>query len=178
VFKVYQEPGDLILTFPGAYHAGFSPSFNVCEAVNVACPDWVPTALKHLEMNAREGFPRKSCFSLEWMLAENRRKVDRLEFSKEASDLLELHYKQLVEEEVKKRQELRLRVGEEAILVDRSLKFWDLLCVSCRQYAYLTCVGCRGCQKVWCSNCKPSCPCADQALVLFVRYTDNELVNC
>jgi len=34
VNKTIQYPGDIILTFPNAFHAGFSTGFNISEAVN------------------------------------------------------------------------------------------------------------------------------------------------
>ena len=175
---MYQEPGDLILTFPGAYHCGFSPNFNVCEAVNIACADWLPSAKKHLHMNAAEGHPRKSCFSLEWMVSENRRKIERLDFTKEAADSLDAFYREMVKEEIEARRGMRARTEEEGILSDKSLKFWDLLCVGCRQYCYLTCMGCDVCFKIWCVRCQVECQCENRKLKMFVRFTDSELVNC
>lgn len=41
VVKAYQEPGQFVVTFPQAYHGGFSLGFNVGEAVNFAVPDWL-----------------------------------------------------------------------------------------------------------------------------------------
>lgn len=34
VFKAIQNPGEIILTLPKAYHTGFSTGFNIGEAVN------------------------------------------------------------------------------------------------------------------------------------------------
>ena len=41
VCKAYQEPGHFIVTFPQAFHGGFSTGFNIGEAVNFALPDWL-----------------------------------------------------------------------------------------------------------------------------------------
>jgi len=42
VYKTRQEAGQFIVTFPEAYHAGFSYGFNCGEAVNFATSDWIP----------------------------------------------------------------------------------------------------------------------------------------
>ena len=47
-YRVLQGPGDLIVTLPAAYHAGFSLGLNMTEAMNFASHDWLPVAVGRL----------------------------------------------------------------------------------------------------------------------------------
>lgn len=39
--KITQEPGEIMITFPFGYHAGFNHGFNMAESTNFAAPRWV-----------------------------------------------------------------------------------------------------------------------------------------
>ncbi|CAJ1931074.1 unnamed protein product [Sphenostylis stenocarpa] len=80
VYKAVQKPGEFIITFPRAYHAGFSHGFNCGEAVNFAIGDWFPLGaiasrryallnrvplLPHEELLCKEAMLLRTCLELE-----------------------------------------------------------------------------------------------------------------
>lgn len=42
IVRSLQRAGEFIITFPDAFHGGFSHGWNCAEAVNFATVDWVP----------------------------------------------------------------------------------------------------------------------------------------
>eukprot|EP00854_Cymbomonas_tetramitiformis_P017322 gene17322-20617_t len=58
VYRTLQEAGHFVITFPGAYHAGFSHGFNCAEAVNFGLLDWMPFGREALQ-NYRSRDPRR-----------------------------------------------------------------------------------------------------------------------
>jgi histone demethylase JARID1 len=65
-YKIVQEAGSFVVTFPKAYHAGFSHGFNCGEAVNFGTPDWLTFALDATERYRK--FGRPAAFSLQKLL--------------------------------------------------------------------------------------------------------------
>lgn len=66
VFQITHEPKTFLVTFPKAYHAGFSTGFNVGEAVNFATADWLPSGAEAEERYRL--FGRESVFSHQRLL--------------------------------------------------------------------------------------------------------------
>jgi hypothetical protein len=57
VCRTLQEEREFVVTFPQAYHSGFSTGFNCGEAVNFAAADWIPFGLKAVEDYAKQKRP-------------------------------------------------------------------------------------------------------------------------
>ncbi|XP_016459226.1 lysine-specific demethylase JMJ13-like [Nicotiana tabacum] len=55
VYKAAQMPGEFVITFPRAYHSGFSHGFNCGEAVNFAIDEWFPFGAEASERYALLG---------------------------------------------------------------------------------------------------------------------------
>lgn len=46
IYTAVQREGEFMITFPGAYHAGFNHGFNCAESVNFAVESWISRGLK------------------------------------------------------------------------------------------------------------------------------------
>jgi histone demethylase JARID1 len=66
VYALDQRAGQLVITFPQAYHAGFNHGFNFNEAVNFAPADWEPWGAMGVER--LQTFRRHPCFSHDELL--------------------------------------------------------------------------------------------------------------
>lgn len=66
VYTAVQEEGNFIITFPGAYHAGFNHGVNCAEAVNFAPPDWLRFA--HASVERYRHFRKPPVLSQEELL--------------------------------------------------------------------------------------------------------------
>ena len=80
VFQTRQREGEFVVTWPRAYHAGFSHGFNVAEAVNFGTAEWVPTgraAVNAYATGARGAGKRGAIFSHDRMVLETSRDFAR-----------------------------------------------------------------------------------------------------
>lgn len=58
--KITQEPGDIMITFPYGYHAGFNHGFNCAESTNFATPRWVEYGKRSVECGCSSDMVRIS----------------------------------------------------------------------------------------------------------------------
>jgi len=103
-------PGEFILTFPGAYHAGFSTGLNIGEAVNFVSKSWFDYGLKCQEIyrKSREKIP---VFPIDWLLVENISNLDKIDVDLETKIRMRDLFKKMLREEKKAREWLELFVG-------------------------------------------------------------------
>ncbi|KAJ4955385.1 hypothetical protein NE237_012168 [Protea cynaroides] len=78
VSRCVQQPGEFVLTFPRAYHAGFNCGFNCAEAVNVAPIDWLPHGQNATELYREQG--RKTSISHDKLLLGAAREAVRAQW--------------------------------------------------------------------------------------------------
>ncbi|KAK9117411.1 hypothetical protein Sjap_016358 [Stephania japonica] len=55
--RLVQNVGEFVVTFPGAYHSGFSHGFNCGEASNIATPEWLRFAKEAAIRRASVNYP-------------------------------------------------------------------------------------------------------------------------
>ncbi|CAN6855942.1 unnamed protein product [Brassica oleracea] len=85
VYKAVQKPGEFVVTFPRAYHAGFSHGFNCGEAVNFAMGDWFPfgaiASSRYAHLNRLPLLPHEELICKEAMLLNSSSKLESLDFT-------------------------------------------------------------------------------------------------
>lgn len=77
VFQALQKPGEFVVTWPRAYHAGFSHGHNVGEAVNFGTAEWVAAGRSAVEGYARGVGKRDAVFSHDRMVVDTARDFAR-----------------------------------------------------------------------------------------------------
>lgn len=91
VYKAVQKPGEYVVTFPRAYHAGFSHGFNCGEAVNFAIGDWFQlgsvASRRYALLNRTPLLPHEELLCKEAMLLSSATNNEDLDHSDMASQL-------------------------------------------------------------------------------------------
>ena len=159
--KLLQHEGEFIVTFPRAFHGGFSMGPNIGEAVNFAASDWISFGR---EANERyRSFARPSIFSHDRLVFTMANHAEEQGSLAECRLLLE-ELERLVDEECQMRKELiRSGVRDVSMLIHlpenrmdlldkESANYDDLrLCHACKHVCFLSAVACE------CSPSRVSC---------------------
>uniref|UniRef100_A0A7S4IRS9 JmjC domain-containing protein n=1 Tax=Odontella aurita TaxID=265563 RepID=A0A7S4IRS9_9STRA len=161
VYKILQRAGEFVVTFPRAFHGGFSYGPNCGEAVNFATHDWISQGA---DANERyRSFARPSVFSHDRLtFTMSNHLKDQKRYS--TCRLLLAELQRVVEEELKLRNKL-LDAGVRDVsgdinlprnrldqLDEESADYDDKrLCHACKHVCFFSCVACE------CSQTKVSC---------------------
>jgi len=181
VYKTFQEPHEMVITFPGAYHCGFSQGFNIAEAVNLATPDWLKDTQRHDDLNKIENFVKRSCFSREWLLCSVIEHMESGNFTNEGKTSIVKSYIKLLQNEIRNRKIIKEKFPDiqEEVLEKGKLKYYDISCCVCRGYRYLSYLACKTCMYISCidhDDFKCDCEYSDKPeYIVYYRDSDMEL---
>lgn len=160
-----QRAGQMVITFPQAYHAGFNHGFNFNEAVNFAPSEWEPYGLAGVER--LQQFRRQPCFSHDELLctaAEGTSSGLTIQTAKWLAPALgRIHKRELEQRDgfIAKHQEdghrpcaLTSESDEHCSLafevLDSDVPEEEYQCTYCKSYAYLSRFKCLQSGKVLC----------------------------
>ncbi|KAJ4148508.1 hypothetical protein LMH87_002973 [Akanthomyces muscarius] len=178
VYAIDQRAGQMVITFPQAYHAGFNHGFNFNEAVNFAPPDWESYGMAGVER--LQAFRRQPCFShdeLLWTAAEGASAGLTISTAKWLGPALERIQKRELAERaqfVKNHlnpshacQHFKDGHGECPLafkIEDEDVLDEDEQCCSyCKAFAYLSRYKCHQSGKVLCISHAGNYPCCDES---------------
>ncbi|CDW79070.1 lysine-specific demethylase 5b [Stylonychia lemnae] len=186
VYKTLQMPGEFILTFPGAYHAGFSTGFNIGEAVNFVTKSWFDYGLKCQEIyrRTREKIP---VFPMDWLLIENIQNLDKINLDLETRLKLKEIYVKVFREEKKQREFVERFVRSGYGDNDQNKQPYQIMaqrenvpedqhqCNFCTDFAYLSMIYCTKHKFNYCLFHEIMCGCGPHQIRLIYRFTTKEL---
>ncbi|CAE6475034.1 unnamed protein product [Rhizoctonia solani] len=169
VFACNQRPGEFVVTFPKAYHAGFNHGLNFNEAVNFALPEWLPLGL---ECAKRYQEHRKlPVFSHDELLVT----VTQHALSVKNAQWLLPNFREMVERELAQRNALVNQPGgiQEESLDESDRPEEQYQCSVCKVFCYLSQVTCVCTNAVAClSHAKEMCNCHETRRTLRRRFSE------
>ena len=139
VYSTHQKQGEIILTFPASYHAGFSLGFNVAEAVNFTAPTWLEWSEKAMKiyMKSREKVP---VFPPQWLILESGAHIPSFVENEVKS---EIHFRNKVRKEYKNKglEPSQFEQKLETQVEDDEVKHECKFCINLCYASFLTCSG-------------------------------------
>jgi hypothetical protein len=140
VYRLLQEPGEFVVTFPQSYHSGFSHGWNMAEATNFALADWLPFGRRAVERYRAAASTRTSCFSHEQLVCSLA--LNREDHSPGACVLIADELRRIVEAEEAGRHAAK-REGTESFVYLTNESDPRYECAKCRAICYLSALLCR-----------------------------------
>jgi len=179
LYRTEQYANDFIVTFPKAYHCGFSHGFNVGEAVNIAPVDWLDHGRDAIDDYALNGFAKKASFPHEWLVIDNVKNIEMAEFSPFSKDQLYEHYERIKNKELSDRQNVQKCYSKLSIIKfpNDEVKYDTHICSSCKNYTFLSYLECNLCHHKACTSHVTICNCLNPSITLHVRYTNQEMME-
>lgn len=161
VYRAEQDAGSFIITFPQAYHCGFSYGFNIGEAVNFAPVDWLGYGTEAEESYRQLG--RETVISNQRMMFTLLHHLNEVELSrtlteKFARDIIRFADEELVSRHairgagVKDWSEANIPMNNFISITRKDLDYDELkTCTFCKYVCVFTAVACQ------CNTKKVSC---------------------
>ncbi|KAK9460823.1 PLU-1-like protein-domain-containing protein [Lipomyces oligophaga] len=170
-YAIDQRPGEFVVTFPQAYHAGFNHGFNFNEAVNFAPTDWEPYG--RLGVEIYQDYRKLPVFSHDELLLT----IATQDTTIDSAIWLAPALKSMADHEVKMRQHVRDMIPKlKEIQLDLELQEEEFQCAYCNAYCFLSQVLCSCTSNIVCLNHYDElCDCERTTRVLRVRMSDEEL---
>ncbi|KAL6979902.1 Lysine-specific demethylase jmj13 [Sarracenia purpurea var. burkii] len=149
VYKAVQKPGEFIITFPRAYHAGFSHGFNCGEAVNFAVGDWFPlgsiASQRYAFLNRMPILPHEELLCKEAMLLYTSMEVEDPDYS--SADLachrsIKISFVNLMRFQHRARWRL---MKTRACIGVSPISYGTILCSLCKRDCYVAYLNCSCC---------------------------------
>ena len=149
VYRAVQEEGMFVITFPRAYHSGFSHGFSLAESVNFALDDWLPDGGEATRMYRQLGqfpvvpFTELVVRAVETAVQESGSVEYDDDVRVEGLARLERTFSELVLDELKEREQLygsgrHLRLSFAQLRCPLATRY----CKSCLHATYLSHVRC------------------------------------
>ncbi|GMR47929.1 hypothetical protein PMAYCL1PPCAC_18123 [Pristionchus mayeri] len=175
VYTVHQNPGEFVITFPRAYHAGFNQGLNFAEAVNFAPIDWLSMGRECMLSYGRVG--RNCVFAHDELVMKITRSCEKLSTSMALAALDELriiHHREGEKREEAERKGVKKR---ERLVFEEIEEDDEKMCRHCNTTLFMSGLRCGHGKSVCLDHmdhlCK-KCP-LEEAELLF-SYEVDELV--
>ncbi|XP_044732738.1 lysine-specific demethylase lid-like isoform X2 [Chrysoperla carnea] len=174
VHRIDQYPGEFVITFPRAYHAGFNQGYNFAEAVNFAPAEWLKMGRECIQYYS---YYRRFCvFSHDELVCKMAENADKLSLTIAAVTYEDLITMVKIEKEFR-RQLLVWGVKKVERVSFEVLADENRQCSICNTTCFLSAITCKcNSKKLACfRHFKLLCDCPPEDHILKYRYTMDEL---